>query len=191
MNTLINDQAEQLLDLMFYIVSTNHAITIEDIKEKYKVELAHFMVDDVNLLNILQTLVKRNLVLSDNGHYRVNLIGGDFVSHIKQKIDKRKNRIQRGFFDLLFKLAPIIISIVFGVLACNDNVQVNKLTNEVESLAVKVETLNDSINIKKRNRETAVEPQALRDSVNNQNRTVATHGKDTMCKKCGKDIKIR
>lgn len=176
MNTLKNDQAEKLLDLMFYIVSTNHAITFEDIKEKYKVELGHFKVDDVNLLNILQTLVKRNLVLSDNGHYRVNLIGGDFVSHIKQKMDRRKNQFQKGFVNLFFQLAPIVISIVFGVLACNDNVQVNKLTDRVEFMTVKVEALNDSVNVQRKNRGPAVEPHVLKDSITNH-RTGAIHGK--------------
>lgn len=140
---ILTNKREAILDLVYFIVSTNEPITAQDLKNDFEREFAYFKIDKANLDNILGQLVKDGLILLSGDKYSLCQIPEDELAGgylTKKYVAKNKTRVEQ-FKDKSLKIIPIFltcVTVTLGILTYISAVEIKELT-EVKK------DLNDSL----------------------------------------------
>jgi hypothetical protein len=141
----INNRLEQF-DFIYKGVLIYKRVTLSDLLLKYKSEFSIMKIDESLLKSMLDSLVEgKYLLMNSDSTYVINALNSDFVSIKQDNLNKLSNKRQQASIDRLFKVLPIVLSLITAVTAtvislANLNLTKQKSSQKENRFVLQVDT---------------------------------------------------
>ena len=150
------------VDFVYTCIATDGAITIENLLTKYSETVNYYNLDKHLILALIEKmLVDETIIKTGDLTFSINPLKMDFNGYVDQYLSKKSKEKIDKIIEYLFKITPLLLSVIFGVITVvytilNYKLNLEKVrtpekivTNILIDSSIKVSYTKDTIKISK------------------------------------------
>jgi hypothetical protein len=141
-------------DFIFFLIKKDGPCQIEQISERYQIELSKSDISTTDLQKIILDLINNDLIYqNDKMELCISPSAIEFEGFVRSEMLEEKETRRKKIEERIFKIIPIISAIVFGVIAIYFNVKNSDLKDQIVQQSTDIDSLKRIILLSDKSKE--------------------------------------